>query len=153
MKWKFWFLQRFGWVMCCFSASCLIRGCCWAEVDMGEDVLLGKIHGSCLVKRHALLCWNGDWRGHMITLKAMTITQQRVLGRSCIGSPCNALLYFVYLYLSWCRREKRTKELLVVFQPPLDTSVDLCQFILSSWFLLNWAATTDMCLESPPKND
>lgn len=129
--WKLSYERTFCW-------SRHVRGCC------AENRLM-VVSGSFLVKGHVMFCWGRHLRGYVIFEKSINITQQTVDNAFNIGSPCNSLLVFVGLWwcwsllmtplrwffadfcLSWLRRDKCTKGLLVIFQLLLAASVDLCQ--------------------------
>jgi hypothetical protein len=55
---------------------------CLDEADKWENVLLRTdtwcFSGSCLMRGHAMFCWCGHLRGHVMFGKSISITQQTV---------------------------------------------------------------------------
>ena len=101
-------LWRLSCVTCCFSGSCLVRGC-FAEADTGEAVLL-RTHmwcfsGSCLVRGHVVFCWSRCLRGCLLLRKNINTTLPREDALALV--LCSASLVFaaalalVCLALCW----------------------------------------------------
>jgi len=117
------------------------------------------MRGCFVENRRMLFFWKLSWkrscnvllkqtleREHVMFTKSINTTPQTMRERSCIGSPCNALMVFTDLCLSWLHWEKHTRERLLVFWLLLAASSDSCQFGRALQFLSDQAAATDLCL-------
>lgn len=65
---------------CCFSGSCLLRGC-FAKANTWQNILLKQTHEWA----HDF-CWSKCLRGHVLSKKNINRTSQTGNGCSCIGS-------------------------------------------------------------------